>query len=108
MFAILLDNAVRYRHCERALVIEARFECPRSGWARLSLSDNGNGIPAQYHQQVFELFSRLVGSEIPGSGMGLALAKKMIQTAAGTLYIEDGMDTGVTFVIELPLKSKHD
>lgn len=108
VFAILLDNAVRYRHRERALVIEVRFECPRSGWARLSLSDNGSGVPAQYHQQVFELFTRLVGSEIPGSGMGLALARKMIQSAAGSLHIEDGIDAGVTFVIELPLKSNHD
>ncbi len=106
VFQILLDNALRYRHPERPLRIEVRFERQPNGWARLSLSDNGWGIPAAYRQQVFELFSRLVGSEIPGSGMGLALASKMLQSAKGRMRIENGFDGGACFVIELPLKSQ--
>ncbi len=82
-----------------------RFERLPTGWARLSLSDNGSGIPAPYRQQVFELFSRLVGSEIPGSGMGLALASKMLHSVHGRVRIENGLDGGACFVIELPLKS---
>lgn len=105
VFRILLDNALRYRHPERPLLIEVRFEQRPTGWARLSLSDNGSGIPAPYRQQVFELFSRLVGSEIPGSGIGLALASKMLQSAKGAMRIENGLDGGACFVIELPLKS---
>ena len=104
VFQILLDNALRYRHTERSLLIEVRFERQPNGWARLSLSDNGSGIPAPYRQQVFDLFSRLVGSEIPGSGMGLALASKMLQSAKGRVRIENGLDGGACFVIELPLK----
>ena len=105
VFRILLDNASRYRHPERPLLIEVRFERLPTGWARLSLSDNGSGIPAPYRQQVFELFSRLVGSEIPGSGMGLALASKMLHSVHGRVRIENGLDGGACFVIELPLKS---
>lgn len=105
VFRILLDNALRYRHPERPLLIEVRFEPLPNGWARLSLSDNGSGIPAPYRQQVFELFSRLASSEIPGSGMGLALASKMLHAAQGRVRIENGLDGGACFVIELPLKS---
>jgi CHASE1-domain containing sensor protein/nitrogen-specific signal transduction histidine kinase len=103
LFAILLANALRYRDPERPLRIEigATVDCNR---ARFRVADNGNGIAPEYRLQVFELFTRLVPSSVPGTGTGLALARKIVQQADGEISIEDGLDGGVCIVFDLPLE----
>jgi signal transduction histidine kinase len=99
----LLDNALRYRDPERPL----RMEVSASALAERAVfrfADNGSGIAPQYRAQVLGMFVRLVPSTIPGTGMGLALANKIVSLAGGQLHIEDGLDSGACIVFDLPLE----
>jgi CHASE1-domain containing sensor protein len=103
LFAILLDNALRYRHPQRALRIEVSASSSGTR-AVFRFADNGSGIEPQYRAQVLMLFTRLVPSSIPGTGTGLALAVKIVSLTGGQLHIEDGLDGGVCVVFDLPLE----
>jgi signal transduction histidine kinase len=104
LFAVLLDNALRYRHPQRPLHIEvsATIDGDR---AVFRFADNGSGIAPEYREQVLGLFTRLVPSSIPGTGMGLALAYKMTGLAGGHFRIEDGLDGGTGVVFDLPIET---
>jgi CHASE1-domain containing sensor protein/nitrogen-specific signal transduction histidine kinase len=103
LFAILLDNALRYRHPERPLRIKVGATV-NGDRALFRFADNGNGIAPEYRLQVFELFTRLVPSSVPGTGTGLALARKIVQQSGGEISIEDGLDGGACIVFDLPLE----
>ncbi len=105
VFTILLDNALLYRHPERSLRIEVSA-IENGNRAVFRFADNGSGIAPEYRIQIFELFSRLVPNNVPGTGMGLALASKIIQQADGKLSVEDGIEGGACFIFDLPLGSK--
>ena len=101
LFAILLDNALRYRHPQRPLRIEVSANTVDQR-AVFRFADNGSGIAPEYRAQVLGLFTRLVPSSIPGTGMGLALASKIANLTGGDLHIEDGPDGGACIVFDLP------
>jgi len=103
LFGILLDNALRYRHAQRPLHIEVSAS-PLGKRAVFRFADNGSGIAPEYRAQVLGLFVRLVPSSIPGTGMGLALANKIVGLAGGQLHIEDGPEGGACIVFDLPLE----
>jgi signal transduction histidine kinase len=103
LFGILLDNALRYRDPERHLRIEVSAS-PSGKRAVFRFADNGSGIAPEYRTQVLGLFVRLVPSSIPGTGMGLALANKIVSLAGGQLHIEDGLEGGACIVFDLPLE----
>jgi len=103
LFAILLDNALRYQHPQRALHIEVSAHT-EGGRAVFRFADNGTGIAPEYRAQVLGLFTRLVPSSVPGTGMGLALANKIASLSGGSLHIEDGFDGGTCVVFDLPLE----
>jgi light-regulated signal transduction histidine kinase (bacteriophytochrome) len=105
VFAILLDNALRYRHPERPLRIEVGA-IVSGARAVFRFADNGSGIAPEYRAQVFELFTRLVPNSIPGTGMGLALVRKIVQQAGGNVHVEDGIDGGACIVFDLPVELK--
>jgi signal transduction histidine kinase len=104
LFAILLDNALRYRHSERPLRIEVSATVTGDR-AVFRFADNGSGIAPEYRAQVFELFTRLVPNSVPGTGMGLALVRKIIKQAGGNVCVEDGLDGGACIVFDLPVES---
>jgi predicted ATPase/signal transduction histidine kinase len=100
LFAMLLDNAVRYAHPDRTLrvTISAQID---DGRAVFRLSDNGSGIAPEYRERVFDLFTRLV----PGGeriGMGLAMARKIVAQSGGCIYVDDGPEGGTCVVFDLP------
>ena len=101
---ILLDNALLYRHPERSLRIEVSA-IENGNRAVFRFADNGSGIAPEYRLQVFELFTRLVPSSIPGTGMGLALVRKIVQQTGGDVCVEDGLDGGACIVFDLPLET---
>jgi CHASE1-domain containing sensor protein len=103
LFAILLDNALRYRDPERTLRIEVSASADGRR-AVFRFADNGSGIAPQYRAQALGLFTRLVPSSVPGTGMGLALAHKIVSLAGGELHIEDGLEGGICVVFDLPLE----
>ncbi len=104
LFAVLLDNSLRYRHPQRPLRIEVSVTTDGDR-AVFRFADNGSGIAPEYRERVLGLFTRLVPSSIPGTGMGLALAYKMTGLAGGHFRIEDGLDGGTGIVFDLPLET---
>jgi len=102
IFQNLIGNAIRYRSAETPRIhITAR---PMDEAWLFSCRDNGIGIAPSYHAQVFEPFKRLHGAEIPGSGIGLAVCKKIIQRYGGKIWVESFKDEGATFYFTIPAR----
>ena len=92
----LMTNAVKYRRDDSPrLTISARR---LDDLVEFSVADNGPGIEPQYHSQIFEMFKRLHNQdEIEGSGMGLALIKRLIESFGGTIAVQSQAGQGATF-----------
>lgn len=97
VFYNLLSNALKYRNQESALVVHVSAEQSSPEEWTICLKDNGVGIDPKYHQQIFEPFKRLHGSEIPGTGLGLALCKRIIEAYGGRMWVDSAAGEGATF-----------
>ncbi|MFI5937945.1 sensor histidine kinase [Actinoplanes sp. NPDC051494] len=96
----LLDNAVRHA----ATVVEVRVGIG-AGRLRISIADDGPGIPEADRERVFERFTRLGDARERhrgGTGLGLAIARELAHRLDGTLTVEDGRAPGATMSIDLP------
>ena len=103
----LLTNALR--HTEPGGSIQLKAE-KQEGIVELRIRDSGPGIPPDELQRVFDRFYRIDKSrqrETGGSGLGLAIAKSIIENHGGTIHAESSPGQGATFVILLPIESKH-
>jgi light-regulated signal transduction histidine kinase (bacteriophytochrome) len=97
----LLSNALKYRKPSVPPVIHISAERQKDRWL-IRVADNGIGIASAYHKQVFGVFKRLHGSEIPGTGIGLAICQRVVERAGGEIWVESIPEQGSTFVISLP------
>ena len=100
----LIGNAIKFRHKERAPRIEIDCEpgADDAGWL-LTVSDNGIGIAEEFTEKVFVIFQRLHGREVyPGTGVGLALVKKIVEYHDGTVRIDTTYTDGTRFEFTLP------
>ncbi|MDF1613799.1 sensor histidine kinase [Desulfurivibrio dismutans] len=98
----LLTNAVRYRRNDQPprITITARRE---NGTWRLAVADNGIGIEQQYFDRIFKIFQRLhTRDEYPGTGIGLAICRKIVERHRGRLWVESTPGRGSTFYFTLP------
>ena len=99
----LLNNAIQALANSGTLLRRIAIEVTQSGqMARLSISDNGAGVSAEFRPQLFELLSTTKQS---GMGLGLWLCKHVIMRYGGSIQYEDSLGGGATFVFELPLAS---
>ena len=74
----------------------------RDGRWELAIADNGIGIEPRFHERVFGLFQRLhTAEEYPGTGMGLAIVKKIVETNGGSVRVESTPGAGATFFVTL-------
>ena len=96
----LISNALSYRHPERPVRIEITGEVRGDNTAVL-ISDNGIGIDSEHHETVFRLFNRLSADD-DGSGVGLALVKKLVEEHEGRIDLRSETGEGATFTILLP------
>ncbi len=101
----VLQNAIRYGGQNRPISIEVTTE---NGLVHISVCDEGDGIPKEFHERVFERFFRVDkgrSRESGGTGLGLAIVKHVTQVHGGTVSVHRGSEGGSTFVIKLPLWS---
>jgi len=79
-----------------------RFRLPRPNSVEVSVADSGPGIAAEHHQEIFEDFVR-VDRNTSGMGLGLAIAKRLIQAHRGKIWVESEPKTGSRFTFLLPM-----
>jgi CheY-like chemotaxis protein len=98
----LLSNAIKYNH--EAGRVEVSSENAAPGRVRVNITDTGTGIPAEYQQRMFAPFERLDSDErnVQGTGLGLALSRKLIELMGGGIGVESCPGSGSTFWIDLP------
>jgi signal transduction histidine kinase len=95
-----VSNALRFRGEERP-IISVGAE-PRERDVLVYVRDNGIGIPAAHHETVFRVFERLHGGERPGTGMGLAICRRILERHGGRIWVESQPGRGATFYFTLP------
>jgi PAS domain S-box-containing protein len=100
VFQNLIGNALKYRSEQAPRISVTSFERGRE-WV-FTVEDNGIGIPQQYQAQLFGIFKRLHGSEYPGTGIGLATCKKIVDRYGGTIWMESEPGKGSRFSFTLP------
>jgi PAS domain S-box-containing protein len=103
VFENLIGNALKYRSPETPRISIAALEGPHE-WT-FSVEDNGIGIPPEYRAQIFGIFKRLHGDEYPGTGIGLATCKKIVDRHGGTIWVESEPGHGSRFLFTLPKTS---
>jgi light-regulated signal transduction histidine kinase (bacteriophytochrome) len=95
----LVGNAIKYRG-EDAPRIHISAQRQELGWV-LSVQDNGIGIAPEYAQQIFKIFKRLHGQDYPGTGIGLAICQRIVETYGGRIWVESE-GKGSCFFFTLP------
>ncbi|TRW22527.1 PAS domain S-box protein [Flavobacterium zepuense] len=117
LFSNLLSNAIKFNNGEPIIEIYANELTPEATanypqlnklhrYTRISFKDNGEGFDQQYGDQVFKMFKRL--STNPGTGIGLALCKKIVENHSGHIDVVSETGKGTTFTIILPIQNIPD
>jgi signal transduction histidine kinase len=97
----LLSNAVKYMGDTPAPAIEIGATA-RGTTVEVWVRDTGIGIDAAYHDRVFEIFQRLKQISADGTGVGLAIVKKIVERAGGRIWVESTQGEGATFRFTWP------
>jgi len=97
----LLDNAAKFMGDQTEPQIEIGVQGFENDMPILYVRDNGIGIDPQYHERIFGLFNRL-DQEVEGTGIGLALVKRIVEIHGGRIWIESELGHGATFFFTLP------
>jgi signal transduction histidine kinase len=100
----LVGNAIKYRDPARTLAVTISAAELAQDW-RVSVGDNGQGIASEYHQEIFRLFRRLHGSEVEGTGAGLAICKRIVESWGGRIGVESEPGRGSTFSFTIPRRT---
>jgi signal transduction histidine kinase len=97
----LLDNAIRYMGDQPQPQIEIGQRGEEHGKPVFYIKDNGLGVAPEYHERIFGLFNKL-DAKSDGTGVGLALVKRIIEVHGGRIWVESELGQGSTFLFTLP------
>jgi signal transduction histidine kinase len=98
----LFDNAIKYKHPDRPLMLAVRALPEGRHMVRIEVEDNGRGIAEQDHERIFELFRRSGQQDQSGEGIGLAHVRSLARNLGGEITVQSRLGQGSTFVLRLP------
>ena len=102
LFTNLIGNAIKYRDPGRPLRVGIEAHADGRRW-RIDVADNGLGIDGKHQDRVFEIFQR-VHTKVEGSGIGLAICKRIAEFHGGDIHLRSAAGKGATFSVLLPMK----
>jgi signal transduction histidine kinase/HAMP domain-containing protein len=105
VFANLLTNAIRHTPAGGRIDVRAR---PIDGTVRFEVADTGEGIPQEHVQRLFEKFYRVPGAAGGSAGLGLSIAKEIVEAHGGEIGVESEVGHGSTFWFTLPVLTTHE
>jgi light-regulated signal transduction histidine kinase (bacteriophytochrome) len=100
LFEQLFTNAIRFRSADPPRIDVSAEEEPEGYLVRVR--DNARGIEPKYHEDIFVPFKRLHGREVPGTGLGLALCRKIVRAHGGKIWVESEGSQGSVFKFTVP------
>jgi PAS domain S-box-containing protein len=101
VMANLVGNAMKFAAPGRPPAARISASRRDDGWV-IRVSDDGVGIPAEHRQRVFGVFQRLQSRDVPGTGIGLAICRKVVESQGGEIWVEPGTDAGTVVAFRLP------
>jgi signal transduction histidine kinase len=114
LFQNLLSNSLRFRGEEKPLIRVSANQVddpagkkndPNGSWVEILVEDNGIGFDEKYLDRIFQPFQRLHGrSQYEGTGIGLAICRKIVERHGGTITAKSTPGEGATFIVTLPVK----
>lgn len=101
LFFNLIDNAVRH-HNRQTGSVRIRYE-EGQAFHIFTITDDGPGIPAAFHDKVFEIFQTLEARDkVENTGIGLAIVKKIVEEQGGTVQVKSSLGSGTSMIVSLP------
>ncbi len=108
LFQNLIGNALKFRSEDRPITISIKSVNDSNiieGFRRIAVSDNGIGFDPKFAERIFQVFERLhTRQDYQGTGIGLAICKKIVDRHGGAINAESAENVGTTFFIDLPVK----
>jgi signal transduction histidine kinase len=104
LFQNLISNALKFQQPGKQPIINISSKIIHNQYCEIQVQDNGIGFQQEQIKQIFDTFTRLVGkSSYPGSGVGLAICKRIVERHCGNITAKSKPGEGATFFITLPL-----
>ena len=104
----LISNGLKYHSPQRQPRIHVASRPAEPGLVEIVVQDNGIGIDPAYHERIFGVFKRLHNGAVPGTGIGLAICKKIVQYYGGTIWVVSKGENGSSFHFKLPAGESRD
>lgn len=101
LFQNMISNAIKFKHEDRNMQISITANDMNAQYVEIFIADNGIGIDEKYSDKIYTIFQRLNGNKYDGSGIGLAVCKKIANRHGGNITFKSQLGVGTTFTIKL-------
>lgn len=115
VFQNLISNGLKFSNKKKPVIkvsqkpvstkVFEQFGIPENGYVYIQVTDNGIGFEDQYREKIFGIFQRLHGRNYEGTGIGLAIARKILENHGGFIFANGSLNKGAIFHIFLPMHS---